>query len=46
MNGEHVRENAFAGSGFLEQKARERLGFSVGQEPPDDVSAVNVDDDV
>jgi len=46
MNGERVRENTFVGSGFLEQKARERLAFSVGQEPPDDVPTVDVDDDV
>jgi len=46
MNGERVGENPFAGGGFLEQKARERLAFSVGQEPPDDVPTVDVDDDV
>jgi len=46
MNGKRVRENTFAGSGFFEEKARERLAFSVGQEPPDDVPAVDVEDDV
>src|ERR1700677_3942720 len=33
MNGEGVRKNALTGRGLLEQKARERLAFSVGQEP-------------
>src|SRR5277367_378579 len=46
MNGERVRKNAFARGRLLKQKTCERLGFSVSQEPSDDVAAIDIEDDV